>query len=249
MIQRRQRRLLQLSSHRFESIKHKSPIQESGKLLIPTLEGPCKKDADRNVVWDADGNEVPQVLLEVDSIHKAILAQNRKHFHQADDTPFAGGAENTILYDLIGFNGMSKGACKVIEGTFLEKYGNKLSGLPEMEQVIRELAMPEEISILGQQIDCQILEKDFLSGFKGWKESTSMSPSGRHIGHYKAIVMDPNLKKQDQVQAHLCKHKSNFVNALVKLLNLPIQYGFAPKGWSKSVTVMIEKEPGNPCIK
>jgi hypothetical protein len=38
--------------------------------------------------------------------------------------------------------------------------------------------MPEEIKVLGKKIDTEILEEDFISGFKGWKECMSTSPSG-----------------------------------------------------------------------
>jgi hypothetical protein len=82
-----------------------------------------KKDDKGNVIQDKTGEEVCEVLLEVDDLYKAILEQNKKHFHQANVTPFAGGAKNTILYDLIGYTGTSKAAKEVINGTFLEKYG------------------------------------------------------------------------------------------------------------------------------
>jgi hypothetical protein len=49
------------------------------------------------VLRNVDGEEIREVLLEVDDIHKALLEQNRKYFHQADETPFAGGAENLVL--------------------------------------------------------------------------------------------------------------------------------------------------------
>jgi hypothetical protein len=42
-----------------------------------------------------------------------------------------------------------------------------------MEQVIRELAVPEAIKVFGKKIDCKITEADFMSGFRKWKESTS----------------------------------------------------------------------------
>jgi hypothetical protein len=62
-------------------------------------------------------------------------------------------------------------------------------------------------------------------------------------------VNDPDLKKQDPENSHLREQKTHFVSALVKLLNIPIKYGFAPKRWCTSVTVMIEKDPGNPRIE
>jgi hypothetical protein len=209
-----------------------------------------KKDAEGNAIRDEASEEVREVLFEVDDIHKAILERNKKHFHQADKTPVAGGAENMVLYDLIGYTGMSQAAKDVVDDTFLAKYGDKLGNiLPKTEQVIRELSMPEKIKVLGKKIKTEILEEDFLSGFKGWKESTSTSPSGRHVGRYKAIVNDPDLKKQDPEKSHLQEWETNFVSSLVKLLNLPIKYGFAPKRWCTSVTVMIEKDPGNPRIE
>jgi hypothetical protein len=125
-----------------------------------------KRDEDGNVVQDQEGNEVREVLLEVEDIHKAILEWNKRHFHQADKTPFAGGAKNTILYDLIGYMRMSQAAKDVVEGTFLEKHGDELKNLlPETQQLIKEMAMPEEIKVLDEKINCEILEDDFISGW------------------------------------------------------------------------------------
>jgi hypothetical protein len=50
-----------------------------------------------------------------------------------------------------------------------------------MEQVIQELSMLEEIKVVGKKIETEISEADFISGFKGWKESMSTSPSGQHL--------------------------------------------------------------------
>jgi hypothetical protein len=50
--------------------------------------------------------------------------------------------------------------------------------LPKTEQVIREQSMPKEIKVLEKKIKTEISEEDFISGFKGLKESTSTSPSG-----------------------------------------------------------------------
>jgi len=107
-----------------------------------------KQDPEGNVTTDGDGKEVREVLLEVDEIHKAILERNQKHFHQATDTPFGGGEKDTVLYDLIGYTGMSEEAKAIVEGTFLDQYGEDIKILPETEQLIKELAMPPEIKAL-----------------------------------------------------------------------------------------------------
>jgi hypothetical protein len=88
-----------------------------------------KKDAEGNAIRDEAGEEVREVLLEVDNIHKAILERNKKHFHQADETSFAGGAENMVLYVLIGYTGMSQAAKDVVDGTFLAKYSDELGNI------------------------------------------------------------------------------------------------------------------------
>ena len=65
-----------------------------------------------------------------------------------------------------------------------------------------------------------------------WKETTSMSPSGCHLDHYKT--------------AH---DLDNRVTALhVAMLNLPVMHGFAPEPWTHSITLLIEKDEGQPIM-
>jgi len=59
------------------------------------------------------------------------------------------------------------------------------------------------------------------------KESTSSSPSSRHIGHYKVAVNDPTLD-----QLHSC------------MMSFPFMHGFAPDRWKRVTDIMLEKEPG-----
>jgi hypothetical protein len=60
-----------------------------------------------------------------------------------------------------------------------------------------------------------------------WKETTSTSLSGRHLGHYKTAILDGEVAKLH-----------------VDMINFPITYEFAPEGWTRSVTLLIEKEEG-----
>jgi hypothetical protein len=76
-----------------------------------------------------------------------------------------------------------------------------------------------------------ISDDDFQNTVKKWKKSTSTSPLGRHLGHYKAAILD-----NDVTQLH------------VDMLNIPIQHGFAPDQWNHSVTPMIEKDKGKPFL-
>ena len=68
-------------------------------------------------------------------------------------------------------------------------------------------------------------EVDFISGFKGWKECTTTSPSGRDLGHYKAMINDPDRKKKPELR----DHEIDFVELMAKMINILLKYGFAPK--------------------
>jgi hypothetical protein len=34
----------------------------------------------------------------------------------------------------------------------------------------------------------EVTNADVVKGFKSWKESTTTSPSGRHLDHYKSLI-------------------------------------------------------------
>jgi hypothetical protein len=75
-----------------------------------------------------------------------------------------------ILYELTGYTGMSQAAKAVVDGTFMEKYSDELGNiLPETEQVIQGLAMPEEIKSLGRRMIMKSLRKTLFLGSRGGK--------------------------------------------------------------------------------
>jgi hypothetical protein len=108
----------------------------------------------------------------------------------------------------------------IVDGNFLEQYGDSVDMLPETTHLIMELAMPDEIWQLGK-INHEVSTEDFYHGFQHWKESTSTSPSGRHLGHYKAIINGEN---------YVSKRKLDFLEVYTKLVgNIPLKYGFTPE--------------------
>jgi hypothetical protein len=62
--------------------------------------------------------------------------------------------------------------------------------MPETVWILQTLATPLT------QVDQSgiITDKDFIGTYKSANEATSSSPSGRHVGHYKAVLKDPNLQ-------------------------------------------------------
>jgi hypothetical protein len=74
----------------------------------------------------------------------------------------------------------------------------------------------------------EITADEFTASYKSVKESTSSSPSGRHIGHYKAAIGDPTL-----IELH------------TTMMSKPFKMGFAPDRWQRVTDIMLEKSPGD----
>jgi hypothetical protein len=146
---------------------------------------------------------------------------NRSWFRQAADTPFGHGD----LFNLVGFEGLTEEADAILRGDCIDYMGIPMSN--ELKVFLEACKRPNKLS----EISATISDDDFRQTVQKWKESTSTSPSGRHLGHYKAAILDDDI-----TQLH------------VDMLNIPIQLGFAPERWTHSVTPMIEKDEGKPFL-
>ena len=209
-----------------------------------------KRDDDGNATQDEDGKEVREVLLEVDEIHKAILAQNKQHFHQADETPFAGGAKNTILIwppRIYWDEPSSQGCCgrylsgKVWQPTWWHSTCNGTSNQGTSNVWGNQGPWKEDwlwnnwrsIHLRLQEMEREYIDITIRQAFR-----VTIRPL--------YMIWISRSKNQNR---HICKCETNFVAALVKLLNIWIWHGFAPKWWCTSIMVMIKKDPGNPWIE
>ena len=82
-------------------------------------------------------------------------------------------------------------------------------------------------SVQGEtsEIDCAL--EDLSDGFKMLSEDISSSPSGRHIGHYKAVLGDLDI-----------------CTMYATVLSIPFKHGFTLHRWTSAVQVMLEKTKG-----
>jgi hypothetical protein len=122
---------------------------------------------------------------------------------------------------MVGRQGDTSTANKLIQGnlpTTPPSYP-----MPEVERIIKTLARQYPTNP-GTSV---LTDEEFISTYKKAHESTTSSPSGRHIGHYKAILKDPTL-----------------VTMRTDMMSLPFQIGFAPERWKRVVDIMLEKTPG-----
>ncbi|KAI2503585.1 hypothetical protein MHU86_10872 [Fragilaria crotonensis] len=152
-------------------------------------------------------------------MEKHLLSYNRESFRAAAESPCGSG----VIFDAL----TSPAAKDVLRGVVpLEWYGNDLA----LKEFLASFCIPEVVT-KSEPIPTAITTHDVIKGFKSWSEGTSTSPSKRHLGHYKAIVQEPEL-----------------LQCLTWFLHIVTSKGTAVNRWCQATNVLIEKDPGQPKI-
>jgi ribonuclease HI len=156
-------------------------------------------------------------------IAKFICATNTRQYNQAESTPFGSG----YLKECIGLEASSLHAHEILQGTFIPD--PSITTLPETKDIITQLGQP--LLSTPAPFKNTISAAEFTATYKVVSEKTTSSPSGRHVGHYKAAARDPILSDL---------HSG--------MMSIPFQAGFSPKRWRQVTDIMLEKIPGEPKI-
>ncbi len=130
------------------------------------------------------------------------------------------------LLSYLGYCAENHGAKDLVEGRLrpahimnqlLPKTCNMCNTLANLHNDVTMETRPQGIS-----------PEMFVSLYKVLDEWTSSSPSGRHLGHYKAATQsDPLTKIHSQ------------------LMSIPAFTGHSPHCWHQIVDIMLEKKPGD----
>jgi hypothetical protein len=172
-----------------------------------------------------DGAEEWVTLYDKQKIESALLRYCEEQYQQAAATPLGKGH----LANLLGISGLTEAGQQIIDGTLFSGFDN--SNCPELSTFLAELAMPEEIKSMPQ-ISTEITLEEYRKGFRSWSETTPTSPSGRHLGIYKALLLP----------------LENITSDMCDTLNVVTRLGLVPSRWCRAISVMIEKDAGNPNI-
>ena len=168
-----------------------------------------------DIIWDT--------LLDKESIETSLLKYNRNSFRAAAASPCGSGR----IHKRLTFSSLSRDAADLLAGTIPDDwYGDD----DTLREFLTSFAIPDSVKDT-KAIPLDITADDVKYGFSKWKESTSTSPSGRHLGHYKAIVKDPAL-----------------LSCLTKFLHTTVTHGMTISRWCNAVNIMIEKDIGKPKI-
>ena len=150
-----------------------------------------------------------------------VCAANTRQYHQAHHTPC--GTEPLATY--LGYKGDALGAQHIIAGAELpSSVADQL--LPETTSIFSTLTSLAQGNNLTTSP--RITPEQFKSCYKAMDKRTSSSPSGRHLGHYKAATLSEELTNLHSI-----------------MMSIPLSAGFSPTRWRQIIDVMLEKKPGD----
>eukprot|EP00957_Ditylum_brightwellii_P109723 8369533-Ditylum_brightwellii.AAC.1 len=149
-----------------------------------------------------------RVIDDEDLVMSKLLFQNKFHLNKAWETPCVQGP----LKNYIGEYMLGKGAQDALGGNFDP---NKSENLPTvnfwLKHNIQRVAAANSINVEISLDNYKLLKK-------AQNKSTSLSPLGRHYGHYRAI-----LDHDDICLVH------------TQMMSLPYIAGFTPSRWEKAI--------------
>jgi hypothetical protein len=86
-----------------------------------------------------------------------------------------------------------------------------------------------------------------MGKYKRWKERTSTSPSGRHLGHFHALFR-PLKAKDDEEREQLDALQTYIIELHTLMLQTAYDNGHVYKQWEYILTCMLGKDSSIPRI-
>jgi hypothetical protein len=205
------------------------PIPEQSRrinsILIPrhnpeSLERPMTNSTCTDVyTWLATHPDGPcgwDTVIDRESIEEHLLHYNKASFRAASASPCGHGK---VLDDLT-FSTLSKAGTDLLHGEFPTEWHSNNDLLREF---FASFTLPDSIRA-SNSIPTSVEEADVKRGFGKWREATSTSPSGRHLGHYRALIQDDIL-----------------LSCLTKFLDIVVQRGISLSRWQHAINVMLRE--------
>jgi hypothetical protein len=177
----------------------------------------------------------PEEIKEWEPVHEQEILQefiqkrNIIHFGQAQGTPFTEPPLNKIDWPA-----ESVEAQEILKGSIPVSI---LSDNEHANKILRYIANREQLP----EIDTFITPEQVSQGFKKWREETSTSPSGCHLGLRRIPAFITMSKEHENMRQRIQQIQAD-------IINLPIGAGFSPSRWQVVVNTMLEKIEGKPML-
>lgn len=173
-----------------------------------------------------------QRITDPEDVEKRILDRNVGHFGQSQGTTY------TIepMVSALGYNGTIPLSAEALQDVPV------VTTDPGTIAIMDKLTDGNHLPLLKDEISYA----EFCKGLRKWKEATSTSPSGRHLGHYKALLTadgaDKDYSEEDPNPSQA------ILLVYYQIVMAAIKAGTTLNRWCHSTTAMIEKIPGSPRI-
>lgn len=173
-------------------------------------------------------------ITDPQEVEYYLLLRNRLHFGQADGTPFTRAPLNSDL----DWSASTLAADQILEGSY-----QTTTTIPNCSDLLRACQARTELD----DLPAELTPAEFKGKITTWREATTTSPSGRHLGRYKALFALglPELDEDSSEVISLAAKQEAIVNLIVALINYCIRTTYVLDRWKTVVNVMIFKEQGN----
>jgi len=182
-----------------------------------------------------------QTITDPNDIEFYVRLRNRKHFGQSQGTPFTLPPLSTH----ISWSADTPLSEDILQSTpHATEQLNTFDLPPQCRSLLDFCKMTSELDSLPYEITAA----EFSGKIRNWKESTTTSPSGRHLGRYKALYTqfpksaDPAIKEETEM---LTSHQTEMREAIRGIINHCLHHGYVLHRWKKILNAMIFKEHNN----
>ena len=171
-----------------------------------------------------------------EEIEHYVRLRNRGHFGQAQGTPFT----EVPLQHHVNWTADTPTCEEILNGYHQI---DTIDTIPQCQSLLDSCKVATELDLLPYVIT----EKEFEGKIRSWSESTTTSPSGRHLGRYKVLYTDIPQDETDILEGDVSlKTKQSFIaRAVVTVINYCIRTGYVLERWKTIINTMIFKETGN----
>ena len=193
------------------------------------------------LIPEASGSPQYETVTDPVRVETLLIERNQEHFSQAQGSPFTVAP----LSDTFGYKGETMEATQLIRGHNSEHIIKKQP--IGVQSILRKLNDNKALPL----INADLTYSEFVAGFRTWREATSTSPSGRHLGHYKTLLRaeeneDKTSNKDQPVKKFKCKNPigQKILTVIFHIAMAALRAGETLDRWTTVASMMIEKDPG-----
>ena len=172
-----------------------------------------------------------KLLLSPSEIIEALINRNIKHFGTADGTPFTTDPLSSIFgYTAEDFHSKLQDQRQIIQDLH-----------PAVQTLVKTMMTEPASSPVSKYVTTPMLRAKFSK----WRESTTTSPSGLHLGHWRAISVDYKEAYDEATAEKIWAIQEYILQVHANLINYALKWNYAYERWRTIITLMIFKEVGN----